>query len=181
MRRDEAPEREAHAGAVAGAADDADQHAVEQHHVDRADACEHAGGAGGERHGDVVGSDRARRERLDRHDAVRPHLAARDRVHHLAVENEAFEAGIERGQEQPRRAAGDKQRECGERAGKCFAERARKSVGQEREHARQPRPGRSRVDEIVRAREQAVEVTRERRARRILTRGRQVRGGLPVQ
>ena len=76
-----------HARAMTRRADDADQQSVEHHHVDRAEAGEDAGRKGGEATRDrLLVSDRARRERLDGENRVRPHLAPLDRVQHLAAE-----------------------------------------------------------------------------------------------
>ena len=139
-----------------------------------------AEGEGGKGHAEIVGRDRARSERLHGKDAVRPHLAALDRVHHLAAEEKALEAGIGEGQRAAGEGAEDEDGRCGCRVSPGLPEDLRERCREERDDAARLRTGAG-VDEIVGAAEQLIQVGGELRVDAALARVRQVGGGLTVQ
>ena len=126
---------------MADRAEDAEQQAVHHHDVERAEAGGDARGVGDDRHRQVVGGDAGRGERLDRQDRVRPHLAALDRVEHLAAEDEALEAGRGRGQHRAGERAGGEDGDGGGGVAPGRAERLRERARVERRRCRRARGG----------------------------------------
>ena len=110
VRRDKAPELQAHAGKVAGDANHADKEAVEGHHVDRPKASRDAQRESRKADTHVVGHDGTRCHRLDAHDRVSPHLVTVDGFDHLRSEDLHLKVGIlicENGPDQARNREDD--------------------------------------------------------------------------
>ena len=111
---------------------------------------------------------------------MRPHLAALDRIHHRRRQQQPLEARVRQGQDRACNARGEKDAERGRRVRQRLAEHGREDAEIEMPDA----AGAAlvpRVDQIVRAPEEIVEVLRERDARRIFAGDGEVRRGLAVQ
>jgi hypothetical protein len=180
VRGDEAPKAQPQAVLPARRRHHAHLQAVPEHHEDGSQTRRDAGGKGHEAHGDVVRHDECGGLGLGAEDGFRPHAVVLDGIYHLRAKQGVHELRPRQRQQHAKHAARNEQRECHRRIRQQPAKEPRIAVQQKLPHRGRTKAS-ARVDVVVRATDQPVEIRLERARSLVRAYGGEVRGGLPVE
>lgn len=177
---DEAPEGDGHSILMTGGADDAEEQAVKDHGIEGSDAEDDSGGEGDEADGEIVGHDGAGGERRNADDGLGPHLVALHGGDHLGTEKVAHELGAGGGEHDAEDGAGEHDDESGDDIVELALENARIFVAEVADDGEEVGLA-ARVDDMVGASQQMIDVLRVAAGGFVLAQDGEVGGDLAVE